>query len=84
MVIPSLPETVIAYTVRKEMTKETYSYFYRYVNSIQSITPFFTFEGINYIYVKKLGIYFVATTMHNVMPASSIELIERIINVSIN
>jgi len=75
-------DTIIARDFRKEMTKETYEYFFRKVKSMDDDTPpFFNSEGINYIYVKKSNVYFVATTMYNIMPAFIIELLERITKV---
>lgn len=66
------------------MTKETHEYFFRTVKSSdEDAPPFFTFEGINYVYLKKSNVYFVATTMYNIMPAFALELIERVAKVQI-
>ena len=38
-------------------------------------------DGINYFFAKKFGIYFVATTKHNVSPSSVFDIIYRMMKV---
>ncbi|OQR84683.1 AP-4 complex subunit mu-1 [Achlya hypogyna] len=40
--------------------------------------PAFHVDGVNYLYVKKNGLYFVATTRFNVSPSTILELLKRI------
>ena len=61
------------------MPKGTNETFFRKVKLWKGeAPPVFNVDGINYLYVKKNGIYFVATTKFNVSPSFILELLERV------
>jgi len=43
--------------------------------------PIFNLDGVSYIFIKKNGLYFVATTGQNVSPAAVVELLTKMANV---
>ncbi|CAE8589345.1 unnamed protein product [Polarella glacialis] len=43
--------------------------------------PIFNLDGVSYIFIKKNGLYFVATTCHNVSPSAVVELLSKMAKV---
>ena len=39
--------------------------------------PIFNLDGVTYVFIKKNGLYFVATTCHNIPPAAVVELLTK-------
>ena len=64
---------------RAQVPKGTNETFFRKVKLWKGeAPPVFNVDGINYLYVKKNGIFFVATTKFNVSPSFILELLERV------
>lgn len=51
------------------------------VTSSPSSLPLQNVDGVNYLFTKKNGIYFVSTTKFNVSPSFILELLERVAKV---
>jgi len=47
----------------------------------QEAPPLFNLDGLNYIYLKKNGLYFVMVTTENISPMYAIELLTRLTKV---
>lgn len=75
----------VSVPVRGDLPKGTSEVFFRNVKfwngKQQDAPPVFNIDHVNYLYVKKSGLYFVATTKYNVSPSFVIELTQRICNV---
>lgn len=68
---------------RQDLSRETCEVFYRKVSLFHEgdPPPSFNIEGLNYFFTKKFGIYFVATTKHNVSPSYVMDIIYRMMKV---
>lgn len=83
----------LRYIVRLDLGRETSEIFFRKVKFWQGDPPptFVSFfimikvkqnvDGINYFYTKKFGIFFVATTKHNVSPSYVFDILYRMMKV---
>lgn len=87
-------DTIINRDFRGDIVKGTAEIFFRKVrfwggehragqHSISSTTapPIFNIDGINYVYIKRNGLYFVATTNYNISPSFMVDFLQRIIKV---
>eukprot|EP00794_Sanderia_malayensis_P017713 gene17713-19484_t len=74
---------VTPHSVRGDVVKGTAEIFFRKLNSQREdqATPVFNVENIQFIFIKKHGLYFVTTTKFNVGPTYVIELLNRIANI---
>eukprot|EP00455_Lapot_gusevi_P049590 TRINITY_DN705_c0_g1_i6.p1 TRINITY_DN705_c0_g1~~TRINITY_DN705_c0_g1_i6.p1 ORF type:complete len:468 (-),score=141.13 TRINITY_DN705_c0_g1_i6:134-1474(-) len=74
-------DTIISRDFRGDVPKGTNEIFFRKVKfwkgKQQDAPPVFNLDGINYLYIKKSGLYFVCTTKFNVSPSFVIELMNR-------
>lgn len=65
-----------------DLGRETSEIFFRKVKFWQGDPPpCFAVEGINFFYTKKFGIFFVATTKHNVSPSFVFDILYRMMKV---
>jgi len=76
-------DTIIYRDFRHDVSKSTVEIFFRNCKfwmgkNNQEAPPVFNLDGINYLYLKKNGLYFVFTTRDNVSPALGIELLTRL------
>ena len=67
--------TIVHKDYRNEVPKEASETFLRKVLEKKDLTPVFSVDGINYICVRKNGLFFLATTVQNVSAAYVIELL---------
>jgi AP-4 complex subunit mu-1 len=69
-------DTIITRDFRGDVTKGTAEIFFRKVKFwVGDAPPIFNLDGVTYIFIKKQGLYFVATTCTNVSPSSVVELL---------
>ena len=75
-------DTILSKEFRGDVPKGTNETFFRKVKLFKGeAPPVFAVDGISYLYVKKNGIFFVATTKFNVSPSFVLELLERVAKV---
>eukprot|EP00347_Sterkiella_histriomuscorum_P012152 403369694 len=75
-------DTIIIRDFRLDLGRETSEIFFRKVKFWKGDPPpCFTVEGINFFYTKKFGIFFVATTKHNVSPSFVMDILYRMMKV---
>jgi len=71
-------DTIITRDFRGDVVKGTAEIFFRKVKFWHGdAPPIFNLDGVSYIFIKKNGLYFVATTSHNVSPSSVVELLSK-------
>jgi len=59
--------------------KGTQDIFYRKIKSLkEGLPPIFNVDGVNFIFIKRNGLYFVCTTKFNISPAFAVEVLTRI------
>lgn len=59
--------------------KGTQDIFYRKIKSAkESLPPIFNVDGVNFICIKRNGLYFVCTTKFNISPAFAVEVLTRV------
>lgn len=73
--------TIVHKDYRSEVPKDAAETFLRKVVEKKDTTPVFNVEGVNYICVRKNGLFFLCTTVHNVSPAYIIELLTQLTKV---
>lgn len=75
-------DSIIYRDFRHDVSKATVEIFFRnskfFNGSAREAPPVFNVDGINYLYIKKNGLYFVFTTRHNVSPSLGLELLTRL------
>jgi len=75
-------DTIITRDFRGDVVKGTAEIFFRKVKFWQGdAPPIFNLDGVSYIFIKKNGLYFVATTGQNISPAAVVELLAKMANV---
>uniref|UniRef100_A0A7S2NIW1 MHD domain-containing protein n=1 Tax=Zooxanthella nutricula TaxID=1333877 RepID=A0A7S2NIW1_9DINO len=75
-------DTIITRDFRGDVVKGTAEIFFRKVKFWHGdAPPIFNLDGVSYIFVKKNGLYFVATTGHNVSPCAVVELLTKMAKV---
>ncbi|KAF2068938.1 hypothetical protein CYY_009742 [Polysphondylium violaceum] len=71
-------DTIIFKEYRFDISTDSADVFFKYILSNKSdVTPAFNIDGVNYLYVKKRGMYFVMTTKELVSPSLAFELLNR-------
>ena len=73
--------TIVHKDYRGEVPKEASETFLRKIVEKSETSPIFTAEGVNYICVRKNGLFFLCTTVHNVSPSFVIELLTQLTKV---
>ena len=73
--------TIVHKDYRGEVPKEASETFLRKIVEKSETSPIFTVEGVNYICVRKNGIFFLCTTVHNVSASFVIELLTQLTKV---
>jgi len=73
--------TIVHKDYRGEVPKEAPEVFLRKVVEKTETTPVFQADGITYICVRKNGLFFLCTTVHNISPAFVIELLTQLTKV---
>lgn len=75
-------DTIITRDFRGDVVKGTAEIFFRKVKFWHGdAPPIFNLDGVSYIFVKKNGLYFVATTGMNVSPSAVVELLSKMAKV---
>lgn len=75
-------DTIITRDFRGDVVKGTAEIFFRKVKFWHGdAPPIFNLDGVSYIFVKKNGLYFVATTGSNVSPCAVVELLSKMAKV---
>eukprot|EP00928_Gymnodinium_smaydae_P028639 TRINITY_DN21792_c0_g4_i1.p1 TRINITY_DN21792_c0_g4~~TRINITY_DN21792_c0_g4_i1.p1 ORF type:complete len:442 (-),score=105.82 TRINITY_DN21792_c0_g4_i1:157-1482(-) len=75
-------DTIITRDFRGDVAKGTAEIFFRKVKFWQGdAPPIFNLDGVSYIFVKKNGLHFVATTGQNVSPVAVVELLSKMAKV---
>jgi AP-4 complex subunit mu-1 len=84
-VLSARGDSIIFRDYRGDLPKSTNETFFRNVKfwngKQQDAPPIFHLDGINYMYIKKNGLYFVFTNKVNISPSYIIELLTRITKV---
>lgn len=71
-------DTIIFKEYRFDITSDSADVFFKYILSNKSdVTPAFNIDGVNYLYVRKRGMYFVLTTKELISPSLAFELLNR-------
>jgi len=71
-------DTIITRDFRGDVVKGTAEIFFRKVKFWHGdAPPIFNLDGVSYIFIKKNGLYFVATTGTNVSPCAVVELLSK-------
>jgi len=73
--------TIVHKDYRGEVPKEASEVFLRTLLEKSESAPVFCIDGVNYLCVRKNGLFFLATTVHNVSPAFIIELLTQLTKV---
>ena len=75
--------TIVHRDYRGEVPKEASETFLRRIleKAKGDDSPIFSIDGVNYLCVRKNGIFFLCTTVHNVPPALVIELLTQLTKV---
>eukprot|EP00927_Polykrikos_kofoidii_P030380 TRINITY_DN2613_c0_g1_i1.p1 TRINITY_DN2613_c0_g1~~TRINITY_DN2613_c0_g1_i1.p1 ORF type:complete len:478 (+),score=81.04 TRINITY_DN2613_c0_g1_i1:103-1434(+) len=72
-------DTIITRDFRGDVVKGTAEIFFRKVKFWQGdAPPIFNLDGVSYVFIKKSGLYFVATTGQNVSPCAVVELLTKL------
>lgn len=75
-------DSIIYRDFRHDVSKATVEIFFRnckfWNGKAAEAPPVFNMDGINYLYIKKNGLFFVFTTRHNVSPSLGLELLTRL------
>jgi len=75
-------DTIVTRDFRKDVVKGTAEVFFRKVKFWHGDPPpIFILDGVSYIFIKKSGLYFVATTSFNVSPVAVVELLTKMAKV---
>lgn len=75
-------DTIITRDFRGDVVKGTAEIFFRKVKFWHGdAPPIFNLDGVSYIFIKKNGLYFVATTSYNVSPSYVVELLTKMAKV---
>lgn len=75
-------DTIITRDFRGDVVKGTAEIFFRKVKFWHGdAPPIFNSDGVSYIFVKKNGLYFVATTGSNISPVAVVELLTKVAKV---
>jgi AP-4 complex subunit mu-1 len=75
-------DTIITRDFRGDVVKGTAEIFFRKVKFWHGdAPPIFNLDGVSYIFIKKNGLYFVATTGQNVPPSAVVELLTKMAQV---
>ncbi|CAE7254717.1 AP4M [Symbiodinium microadriaticum] len=75
-------DTIITRDFRGDVVKGTAEIFFRKVKFWHGdAPPIFNLDGVTYVFIKKNGLYFVATTCHNISPAAVVELLTKMAKV---
>lgn len=75
-------DTIITRDWRGDVVKGTAEIFFRKVKFWKGdAPPIFNLDGVNYIFIKKCGLYFLGTTGQNVSPVAVIELLTKMAKV---
>lgn len=75
-------DTIITRDFCGDLAKGTAEIFFRRVKMAQGdAPPIFNLDGISYIFIKRSGLYFVATTGQNVSPCAVVELLSKMATV---
>jgi AP-4 complex subunit mu-1 len=75
-------DTIITRDFRGDVVKGTAEIFFRKVKFWHGdAPPIFNLDGVSYIFIKKNGLYFVATTGQNVSPSAMVELLSKMAKV---
>jgi len=78
-ILSSRGDTLIFRDYRGDCVKRTQDIFYRKVKSAkESLPPIFNVDGVNFIFIKRNGLYFVCTTKFNISPAFAVEVLTRV------
>jgi len=73
--------TIVHKDYRGEVPKEAAETFLRKIVEKSETSPIFCVDGVHYLCVRKNGLFFLATTVHNVSPAFVIELLTQLTKV---
>ena len=74
--------TIVNKDYRGDVPKDSPEIFLRkLVEKSEGEAPIFNVDGVNYMCVRKNGLFFLATTLHNVPPAFVIELLTQLTKV---
>jgi AP-4 complex subunit mu-1 len=73
-------DTIISKQYRGDIVRGTAEMFFRKMKfwATGQAPPVFLMDGINFLYVRKNGLYFVATTKFNVSPSLFIDIVNRL------
>lgn len=72
-------DTIINRDFRGDIVKGTAEIFYRKIKFWPGdAPPIFPLDGITYMFLKRNGLYFVATSQHNVSPSYCLELLQQV------
>uniref|UniRef100_A0A7S1F1S0 MHD domain-containing protein n=1 Tax=Noctiluca scintillans TaxID=2966 RepID=A0A7S1F1S0_NOCSC len=75
-------DTIITRDFRGDVVKGTAEIFFRKVKLwTGDAPPIFNMDGVSYIFIKKTGLYFVATVGSNVSPSAVVELLTKMAKV---
>lgn len=75
-------DTIITRDFRGDVVKGTAEIFFRKVKLWHGdAPPIFNLDGVSYLFIKKNGLYFVATTGQNVSPTAVVELLSKMAKV---
>ena len=70
-------DVIISRDFRGDITKSTTEIFFRNVKKEKSEKPIFITDGINFVYIKTKGLYFVLTSKKNFAPLYAMCIIQR-------
>ena len=74
--------TIVNKDYRGDVSKDSAEIFLRkLVEKSEGDAPIFNVDGVNYMSVRKNGLFFLATTLHNVPPAYVLELLTQLTKV---
>mmetsp|Transcript_51841 Transcript_51841/g.119186 ORF Transcript_51841/g.119186 Transcript_51841/m.119186 type:complete len:437 (-) Transcript_51841:176-1486(-) len=73
--------TIVHKDYRGEVPKEASETFLRKIVEKSETSPVFAVDGVHYLCVRKNGLFFLATTVHNVSPSFVIELLTQLTKV---
>ncbi|XP_058965992.1 uncharacterized protein [Pocillopora verrucosa] len=78
-ILSSRGDTLVYRDYRGDGVKGTPDIFYRKIKSgKESLPPIFNVDSVNFIFIKRNGLYFVSTTKFNISPAFGVEVLTRI------
>ena len=73
--------TIVHKDYRGEVPKEASETFLRQIVEKSESSPIFELDGVNYLCVRKNGLFFMCTTVYNVSPAFVIEMLTQLTKV---